>query len=456
MNIKLLLVPALLFFLVSPFAAHAASTDNLTGYAWSSNIGWVSFNCTNDNSCGTNSYGVTVAADGTMSGYAWSPNVGWISFNSADTTGCPSGTCQATFTKSSGQVTGWARAVAGTDTNPADTGGWGGWISLSGTNYNVSSSGCKWGGYAWGGGPDSSTGVIGWLHFSGTGYSVTGTSVNSCVGTPVPPLTAACSVSPTSNVATNQSVTWSSTPTGGTAPYTYTWGGSVVGSTQNVTMSYPSTGSYTGQVTVKSSDGQTVTANCSPGGAGNPLVVTSCAPTFSPSATTVVQGQTVTFTWASPASCNLSCSGAGFTATGGTGNGTSPAVTPTAPSSTYSLMCSGQPNQNATVNVTVPSVTLTATPVRVTAPTAPNTVSLTWTSSLLTDPSNKCTVTGNGNGGSWGVNEPSTSPSPLVDPTPIKTQTTYTITCTTGTASSKGKTVSSTATVNVVPQFSNF
>ena len=58
----------------------AASSDNISGYAWSNNVGWISLNCTNSNSCATSNYGVHVnPSTGNFSGYAWNDNVGWIS-----------------------------------------------------------------------------------------------------------------------------------------------------------------------------------------------------------------------------------------------------------------------------------------------------------------------------------------------------------------------------------------
>ena len=87
--------------------AMAATTDNVSGWAWSENIGWISFNCANYDTCqggtddglactGSNcgdgacintcdnfsDYGVNIdPSTGGFSGYAWSDNVGWISFN---------------------------------------------------------------------------------------------------------------------------------------------------------------------------------------------------------------------------------------------------------------------------------------------------------------------------------------------------------------------------------------
>ena len=104
----------------------AATGDNISGYAWSDNIGWVSFNDTSDGS--TASYGVTVddistsPTYGDFSGYAWSDNIGWISFNRADTGNPPldegddpgvlNGTGIAKVDWTTGKVTGWARALS--------------------------------------------------------------------------------------------------------------------------------------------------------------------------------------------------------------------------------------------------------------------------------------------------------------------------------------------------------
>ncbi|HYE23001.1 MAG TPA: CARDB domain-containing protein [Candidatus Paceibacterota bacterium] len=163
-----------------PHIAEAGSSDNLSGWAWSSTIGWVSFNSTTG---GGANYGVTVSDSGLMSGYAWSPNVGWITFNSSQLGGCPTAPCQANFNKQTGAVTGWARALAGNGSS-VQTGGWGGWIQLSGSSYGVSATGCQWDGYAWGGGQNLQNGVIGWLSFSGSGYGVTGTG-SACVASSV-------------------------------------------------------------------------------------------------------------------------------------------------------------------------------------------------------------------------------------------------------------------------------
>jgi hypothetical protein len=56
----------------------------LTGYAYGENIGWISLNCSNDDSCATSNYKVTNDGNGNLSGYAYSENTGWIDFKPAN------------------------------------------------------------------------------------------------------------------------------------------------------------------------------------------------------------------------------------------------------------------------------------------------------------------------------------------------------------------------------------
>lgn len=218
--------------------AGASSGDNVTGFAWSSNIGWISFNCTNiPDSCvpggiiggeeddpggtgdtgfnapkstplafldtfrhslrdifdiahpspalaeggglfDTSSYGVSVdPASGILSGFAWSSNIGWISFDEVG--GCPGGTsCTPRIDLDDGELHGWARVLAGNDSS-----GWDGWISLNCGNVGGSAA-CSslLGGSNYKAIYDSSTGIIsgfgwgdeivGWMKFAGPTYSV--------------------------------------------------------------------------------------------------------------------------------------------------------------------------------------------------------------------------------------------------------------------------------------------
>jgi len=182
---KLIFILILLLSVVLvPQGARASSSDNVSGYAWSENIGWFSFNCYNDyNNDGTpeshctdagyaSDYGVNIDASGIFSGYAWSENIGWVSFADFDGDGdidasdkniasspCAPN-CEASVNLGNGEVSGWARALS-------FGGGWDGWIKLRGiaggaTPYGVSinTSTGDFSGWAW------SDMVVGWISFN--------------------------------------------------------------------------------------------------------------------------------------------------------------------------------------------------------------------------------------------------------------------------------------------------
>jgi len=134
--------------------AHAGSEHNTSGWAWSSNIGWISFNSTNE-STGAN-YGVNIDNSGNLSGWAWSSNIGWISFDRS-TTGNPPTTPLnsgsgpiAKYDSNTGKVIGWMRVLAHDN-------GWDGWVKLHDVSIN---SGGDWSGWGW------SNVVVGWVSFS--------------------------------------------------------------------------------------------------------------------------------------------------------------------------------------------------------------------------------------------------------------------------------------------------
>ena len=116
-------------------ALSGAYANNVSGYAWSQNVGWLSFNCMNEGSCNFFDYGVRVDPEtGYFSGNAWSQSAGWVSFD--EDYGCPatfinpnckarvSGISTGTFPK---QVAGWAKLLS---TNS--------WMSLAGGTTTVS------------------------------------------------------------------------------------------------------------------------------------------------------------------------------------------------------------------------------------------------------------------------------------------------------------------------------
>jgi hypothetical protein len=79
------------------------ATIRLTNYAWSENIGWISFK--------DGLKPVLVGTDGSLNGYAWSENIGWIQFGGLS--GFPSTTYGANAKIEGNKVTGWARVVSG-------------------------------------------------------------------------------------------------------------------------------------------------------------------------------------------------------------------------------------------------------------------------------------------------------------------------------------------------------
>jgi len=132
------------------------SPFSITGYIWSDTIGWVSAHCSDLGVCGVANYGLSINNGGQISGYAWSENVGWISANSSELNGCPQAPCTARF--NGGDLSGWMKAIAGSD---AQSGGWDGFISLSGSNYGPTlEEDGSFSGFAWG------SDIVGWADFS--------------------------------------------------------------------------------------------------------------------------------------------------------------------------------------------------------------------------------------------------------------------------------------------------
>ena len=162
--------------LVTPEQAPACQPHKVLGWAWSENIGWINFSCkdcdVNDNgyidagACGGDdsttdsiNYGVDIINQGSIgvfSGYAWSSNVGWISFNETDLSSCPGGACQAWLDFGTNKISGWAKVLSD-----------GSWISLRdqedppneyGISWNQSSQEVE--GWAW------SDTAVGWISFN--------------------------------------------------------------------------------------------------------------------------------------------------------------------------------------------------------------------------------------------------------------------------------------------------
>jgi len=153
--ISVLLVTLALFlssFLAAYYLVEAGAGQNVSGFAWSDNTGWISFNSSSDGS-GVD-YGVNIdPASGVFSGYGWSENIGWIDF--APSSGYPE-TPNHGAMKEGNDVTGWAQALS------ADGLGWDGWIKMSGSWTNgvtINPATGAFSGYAWG------SDVVGWIDF---------------------------------------------------------------------------------------------------------------------------------------------------------------------------------------------------------------------------------------------------------------------------------------------------
>ncbi|MDO8585251.1 MAG: hypothetical protein Q7R85_04020 [bacterium] len=68
---------------VSNFKVVNDGYGNLSGWAWSDAIGWISFWCGNvsPGDCQSSNYQVTIDGAGDFHGWAWNDAIGWISFN---------------------------------------------------------------------------------------------------------------------------------------------------------------------------------------------------------------------------------------------------------------------------------------------------------------------------------------------------------------------------------------
>ena len=94
-------------------------TKELSGYAWSSNVGWISMNCSNTGSCGPigvngEEHKVVLDEDtGNLTGYAWSSHAGWLQFGGYNTTDFPvdssTQSINANIDTATGNMNGWVR-----------------------------------------------------------------------------------------------------------------------------------------------------------------------------------------------------------------------------------------------------------------------------------------------------------------------------------------------------------
>jgi len=344
------LIVLVVFVLMRGGTVTASGSMPITGYAWSSNIGWTSFS--------GSGYGVfedTITR--ALSGYAWSSNIGWISFSASD------GSHPApTVDFITGQISGYARACSAfADKNACsgaldgNTGGWDGWISLSGTANDgspygiVQGTSCGWTGYAWG------SDAIGWVSTSGTAndgspYAVGGNAPASCTHSCIATLTSNPStVDQGQNVALTWSVTGGSLCAASCTGNGFNTSSAISGTTNAAVPPVPPTTSY----------GLT----CTGGTYGPPPPANTTVTVIVPTATMSVNGQSptvrvdaaaannasVAWSSANATSCSVTKNSAAWK-TGLSSSGTTDTVTTQV---TYAVDCVNSHGTHATSSVLV-------------------------------------------------------------------------------------------------------
>ncbi|MEY2671938.1 MAG: hypothetical protein RL687_355, partial [Candidatus Parcubacteria bacterium] len=420
------------------------SAAELFGSAWSGNVGWITFNCATNNTCGVNNstkYNVNITdTTGYLFGYAWNDNVGWIRFDPS--VPCPGAGC------SSGR---FARALSGTGSiSTGGTAEFTGWIDFNNVTIpsNYVNGRRNLSGYAWGGD------VIGWIDMDGV-----------YVAEPAKSVTLAPSGS---TVAAGSNVTLSWTAPGyQMAGTTCTKTASPAHSTWNGTITPPLNVPVAGTQSVIVNTTTTFTMSCTNNGttksASQTFTVSAPASVaLSPASQVVSGGVMVPLNWTSsnfPTTGTTTCVGttSGFS----NPNWTTGNLVPVAAGSrnatigtnagayTYTITCTnGAVSKSASQTYTVlaPTVTMTASPTSV---TPGGTTYLTWSSTNANTGSGNttpCTATkSGGSGGSvWAGSKPASGNA--ISNVVGTTAATYTLICYNGATASTPATV----TVNVV------
>ena len=309
-------------FLLFTYDAYAqvgipAAGVELTGYAWSDNIGWISMNCRTGGSAGESvcpgspgigqksDYKVTVTTGGALTGYAWSSNIGWIKFDLLNSFPVMAGTMPAsarvTGTYPNLTFEGWARACAGTlpgdcSSMTSRTDGWDGWISLRSTaasNYSIimtdDVTGALYGSYAWG------SEVVGWIDFDQIAFrlaraTLSGTNCTIALGASTcnSSLTWIITDAASPNVRnTTRSLTYASVAAGTNALHPITFGSNTIQARNSA-------------MVIKPPGDVTVTGFCPEGtdfNNGTTCETKAPAITISTSRTIVRSGETVLVSW---------------------------------------------------------------------------------------------------------------------------------------------------------------
>lgn len=265
--------------------------------------------------------------------------------------------------------------------------------------------------------------------------------------------TASCSASPTSGTA-SLPVIWSSSVSGGTAPYTYSWHDSAghSGTSQNFSPAAYSAGTFTATLVVTDANNNSSGAvSCSPSAGVSVSAAPNSPPscTLTPSYQELDYGNTASLTWSSSGADSCSGSPASFnTLLNGTKSGTG-GVSPTTDTN-YIFSCTnayGSCNSGsgatAQVHVIAGNCSVSADNYLV---QKNGIAKISWT---VGNQNESCTVSDqHGNTLASGTHA---SGGPVSET--VSSSTIYTISCT---VPNTTYTCSDTKTVNIVPQFQEF
>jgi len=324
------------FVQTNHFAKAQSSGSSLSGYAWSDNIGWISFSGTSP------AYGVTEDGSGNLSGYAWSDSIGWIKFGGLSGFPSGSGTTNANaYIDSNNVLHGCARACAGTIksgdsvTNPTQIGdcstmtsrqdGWDGWISLDGSNYGVNfASGngqYSQSAYTWG------SDVIGWITFnpfnlaSSTGSHSCDPTQEVCPGSGGGQPALSCS----GTLNSSNQIVWTATVSAGSPQYLFTWSPGTGVSGSSATNQTTGTSTYTTGVLASSSPANSYSISVTATANGQTVTGASCPSENGPLSSNNQSGSMCTGVPANTTLCSGSATGntssslvSSCTASGGT------------------------------------------------------------------------------------------------------------------------------------------
>lgn len=285
---------------------------------------------------------------------------------------------------------------------------------------------------------------------------------DNCVYPP-PALAVSCSGTP-GDAYVGQTVTWSSSVTGGSSSAIYEWSGtdklSLSDTVPTIKKTYTTPGIKEASLTVTDpASRKTATAAC-----GTGVTVKSCTASLT-AESPIEQGLNTKLSWSVPggAFCASSCSGAvdgviGFETGGKTvGTNVPASILPTPPATTYTLTCSGgtygpPPAVNITVKVITPDVVITVndqTSVARVDSTKSGKVTISWTPAQGNTSVTSCEVSKNTDP-LWV--KPVVGSSGTVTDENVTTQTVYTVKC----ENKQGVQVKKTVMVNAPVGYQEF